>query len=170
MKRGRLRSKVLEGERIENGQNNSVLYGSRKSNVELEGNANGGGSSDSGMASYSEDRKDMSDALVPDYNYEADMGKIDEVNGNGDGEKLRSTDGLPSKDHLMSGERFKSGMLKNNKSKVGFRSTSSMKKGSSSPRDEESDSETDTTSSSDPERERERAERIKDGSRFWQKE
>ncbi|CAI9787206.1 unnamed protein product [Fraxinus pennsylvanica] len=197
MKQGRLGSKVLEGKRTENGQNNGVLNGSRKSNVELESNANGGGSSDSGRASDvggvmqkatisklqsdggKSDRKDMSDALVPDNKYEADVGKNEEVNGNGDGEKLCSTDGLTNDDHLMEmvpasldrklnmkfqvkdGERFKSGVLKNNKSKVGSRSSSSMKKGSSSPRDEESDSETDSTSSSDSERERERAERIK---------
>ncbi|CAA2971353.1 Hypothetical predicted protein [Olea europaea subsp. europaea] len=107
------------------------------------------------------------------------IGKNEEVNGNGDGEKLCSTDGLTNDDHLMEmvpaslyrnlnmkfqikdSESFKSGMLKNSKSKVGSRSSSSMKKGSSSLRDKEFDSETNSTSSSDSERERERAKRIK---------
>ncbi|KAL2482333.1 golgin candidate 2 [Forsythia ovata] len=196
-KQGRLGSKALEGKRMEKGRNNDALKGSGKSNAELENNANGGGSSDSGRASDVGDlmprtsiselqsdggesvRKDTGDALVPDNKNEANIGKYEEVNGIGDGAKLRSTDGLTNEDHTMEmvpasldkkldmkfrlkdGERFKSGMIKNNKSKVGSRSSSSMKKGSSSPSDGESDSETDSTSSSDSERERERAERIK---------
>ncbi|KAL2465123.1 golgin candidate 2 [Abeliophyllum distichum] len=196
-KQGRLGSKALEGKRTEKGRNNDALKSSGKSNAELENNANGGGSSDSGRASDVGDlmprtsiselqsdggesvRKDTGDALVPDNKNEANIGKYEEVNGIGDGEKLCSTDGLTNEDHtiemvpasldkkldmkfqLKDGERFKSGMIKNNKSKVGSRSSSSMKKGSSSPSDGESDSETDSTSSSDSERERERAERIK---------
>ncbi|KAL2482343.1 golgin candidate 2 [Forsythia ovata] len=102
-------------------------------------------------------QKDTSDALVPDNKNEANTGKYEEVNGIGDGEKLRSTDGLTNEDHTIEmvpaslhkklDMEFKSGMIKNNKSKVGSRSSSSMKKGSSSPSVGESDSETDSTSS-----------------------
>ncbi|CAA2957388.1 golgin candidate 2 [Olea europaea subsp. europaea] len=196
-KQGRSGSKALEGIRTDKDQNNGVPKSSRKSNVELENNANGGGSLDSGRASDVGDvmprtlitefqsdggesvRKDMSDALIPDNKNEAYIGKNKELNGIGDGEKLHPTDGLINDNHptemvpvsldgksdmksqLKDGERFKSAMLKNNKSKVGSRSSSSMKKGFSSRSDDESDSETDSTSSSDSERERERAERIK---------
>ncbi|CAI9754553.1 unnamed protein product [Fraxinus pennsylvanica] len=195
-KQGRSGLKALEGIRTEKDRNNGVLKSSRKSNVELENNANGGGSSDSGRASdvggvmprnsiteLQSDggesvREDTSDAFVPDNKNEANKGKNEEVNGIGDGENLRPTDGLTNdncpmemvpasldrksdmKFQLKDGERFKSAMLKNNKTKVVSRSSSSMKKGSSLSNGE-SDSETDSTSSSDSERERERAERIK---------
>ncbi|CAA2971357.1 golgin candidate 2 [Olea europaea subsp. europaea] len=69
--------------------------------------------------------------------YEADIGKNEEANGNGDGEKQRFTNDLTNDDRLMEmvpasldrklnmkfqmkedGERFKSGMLNNSKSKI----------------------------------------------------
>ncbi|KAI3463716.1 hypothetical protein Pfo_020379 [Paulownia fortunei] len=181
---------VVDG-RSEKFRNNGVLKSSRKSNVELENNTSADSdekasnvgdatprtSSVQSPSSGGElDQKETSSTLVIDNTNVANMGRIEGVNDILDAEKLHPLDDSDHSSRMMSishereldmkvglndGERLKRGISASNRSTLGSRTSSYMKKVSSLPSDGESNSETDTTLSSDSESEREREERRK---------
>ncbi|KAK6127638.1 hypothetical protein DH2020_038617 [Rehmannia glutinosa] len=181
---------VVDG-RSKKVRNNGVSKSFGKSNVDVEnnnsvdsddkassvGDATPRTSSAQSPSSGGEyDQRNGGSTVVIGNAHLANMGRVKGVNDTVDGEKLHPSDDSDSSSRKMSishekeldmkvglndGERLKREFSASNISMLGSRTSSSVKKVSSSPSDGESNSETDTTLSSDSESEREREERRK---------
>ncbi|KAL7152894.1 hypothetical protein ABFS83_04G128900 [Erythranthe nasuta] len=156
-------------DRSEKVRKNGVLKSSRKSNGELENNTSA--DSDEKGSNVGDSTPRTSSAQSPSSGGELDQRDsnstiaIDDIIDESDNSsRVRSTSRereLDNKVGLSDGKKHKGGISGVDRSTLGSKTSSSMKKVSSLPDDGESNSETDTSSSSDSEREREREERIK---------
>ncbi|KAL9170250.1 hypothetical protein ABFS82_04G132600 [Erythranthe guttata] len=156
-------------DRSEKVRKNGVLKSLRKSNGELENNTSP--DSDEKGSNVGDSTPRTSSAQSPSSGGELDQRDsnstiaIDDIIDDSDNSsRVRSTSRereLDNKVGLSDGKKQTGGISGGDRSTLGSRSSSSMKKVSSLPDDGESNSESDTSSSSDSEREREREERIK---------